>query len=115
MFLIIYLGKQMFNLQYSTSTQAEDANETYTAPCGLELPTVNGIEAMNKKMHNTIIFNTFVFLQWFNQINCRTVEARDFNVFRRFWANGMFVAVLILIFFVQWSASNWLFFIFETT
>lgn len=104
----------MFDLQYSTSTQVESANETYIAPSGLEVPTVNGLMAINKKMHNTIIFNTFVFLQFFNQINCRTVEARDFNVFRRFWANGMFVAVLVLIFLVQWSASNWIFFIFET-
>jgi len=63
----------------------------------------------------TIIFNTFVFLQWWNQINCRTVEARDFNVFRRFWGNWMFILVLAIIFFVQWSASTWLLFLFETT
>jgi len=50
-------------------------------------------------------------------INCRTVEVRDFNVFRRFFANWLFIGVLALIFFVQWSASNYWYgtFLFETT
>lgn len=115
MFLIIYLGKPMFDLHYSTSTQVEDHNETFDSSFGLDIPTVNGLEATDKLKHMTIVFNTFVFLQWWNQINCRTVEVRDFNVFRRFFANWMFILVLVIIFLVQWAASNWVFFLFETT
>jgi len=52
----------MFNLHYSTSTQVEDHNETFTSAYGLDVPTANGMQAMNKLQHMTIIFNTFVFL-----------------------------------------------------
>lgn len=50
MFIIIYLGKPMFDLSYSRSTQSNDPTD----------------EGLAKKQHFTIIFNTFVFLQVFN-------------------------------------------------
>ena len=34
-----------------------------------------------KRLHLTYIFNTFVFLQIFNEINCRKVGRKDFSVF----------------------------------
>lgn len=42
----------------------------------------------------TKIFNTFVFLQLFNQINCRKVGRQDFNVFEEFFHNKYFIGVL---------------------
>lgn len=117
MFIIIYFGEAMFDLRYTAGTQVENRGESYESGYGLNVPTIVGLEAQDKAIHMTIIFNTFVFLQWWNMINCRTVEVKDFNVFRRFFGNWMFIAVLVLIFLVQWSASNYWFgiFLFETT
>lgn len=42
----------------------------------------------------TYIFNTFVFLQLFNEINCRKVGAREFNVFSAPFHNAYFLIVL---------------------
>jgi Cation transporting ATPase, C-terminus len=60
---------------------------------------------MEKRQHYTIIFDTFVFLQFFNLINCRVVGPRDFNVFTHFFNNWILQFVLVVILFVQWSAS----------
>jgi len=43
MFIIIYLGKPMFDLHYSTSTQVEDHTKTYTTTFGLVVPTAEGL------------------------------------------------------------------------
>lgn len=63
-----------------------------------------------------MIFNTFIFLQFFNMINCRVVGPKDFNVFTSFFNNWIFLVVLACIFAVQWysvaSANtplSWLF------
>ncbi|KAI8149542.1 PMCA-type calcium-translocating P-type ATPase [Fennellomyces sp. T-0311] len=40
----------------------------------------------------TIVFNTFVFCQIFNEINCRRID-RKFNVFHNIWANKFFIFV----------------------
>jgi len=42
----------------------------------------------------TVIFNTFVFMQLFNEINCRRLEDEK-NVFQNFFANWIFIAVII--------------------
>lgn len=50
--------------------------------------------ALYKRQCLTNIYNTFVFLQIFNQINCRKIGAKDFNVFENFFHNFYFLAVL---------------------
>jgi magnesium-transporting ATPase (P-type) len=47
----------------------------------------------SKRRHLTYIFNTFVFLQLFNFINCRKVGPRDFNVFEAPLHNAWFLVV----------------------
>jgi P-type Ca2+ transporter type 2B len=42
-----------------------------------------------------------VFLQLFNQINARKLEADELNVFSGIFRNGLFVFVVILTFVVQ--------------
>jgi Ca2+ transporting ATPase len=49
----------------------------------------------------TIIFQTFVFMQLFNQINSRKLGERDFNVFAEFFNNSMFIIILIATFAIQ--------------
>jgi len=68
---------------------------------------------------NTMIFSTFVFLQFFNMINCRVVGPKDFNVFTSFFNNWIFLVVLAIIFAVQWfsvaSSNVPLYWIFTTS
>jgi Ca2+ transporting ATPase len=45
--------------------------------------------------HFTIIFNTFVFMQLFNEINARTVH-NESNVFDRFFSNYVFIGVMFV-------------------
>ena len=71
--------------------------------------------ANEKLQHLTIIFNTFVFLCFFNLINCRTVGAKDFNVFASFFNNPMFLFILALIFVMQVVWINYINFILGTT
>ena len=49
----------------------------------------------------TIVFQTFVFMQLFNQINARKLGEREWNVFASFFNNFMFIAILIVTFAVQ--------------
>lgn len=48
----------------------------------------------DKRILFTYIFNTFVFLQLFNEINCRKVGAREFNVLSAPFHNAYFLLVL---------------------
>jgi len=68
---------------------------------------------MDKRTHFTLIFNTFVFLRFFNYINCRVVGAKDYNIFTRFFCNWIYISGLVIIFGVQWLTNTkflyWLF------
>ena len=81
-----------------------------------------------KKTHMTMIFTAFVFLNFFNLINCRVIGATDYNIFTKFFGhkqmlsdgserwniNWVYLLVLVTIFLVQLSACEWFLFLFET-
>jgi len=46
-------------------------------------------------IHYTIIFNTFVWMQLFNEINCRSLKG-ELNVFSGIQNNSLFCSVLII-------------------
>lgn len=48
---------------------------------------------------NTLVFNMFVFCQFWNEINCR--KLKEFNVLEGFFDSMMFTYVLIFTFFLQ--------------
>jgi len=48
---------------------------------------------------NTIIFNTFVFCQFWNEINCRKIK--ELNVFEGYFDSWMFSAVLLFTLLLQ--------------
>ncbi|CAO3621403.1 unnamed protein product [Cunninghamella blakesleeana] len=48
----------------------------------------------------TIVFNTFVFCQIFNEINCRRIDSK-FNVFHNIFANKFFIFIFVLCVFLQ--------------
>eukprot|EP00455_Lapot_gusevi_P037054 TRINITY_DN4130_c0_g1_i9.p1 TRINITY_DN4130_c0_g1~~TRINITY_DN4130_c0_g1_i9.p1 ORF type:complete len:506 (+),score=209.48 TRINITY_DN4130_c0_g1_i9:176-1519(+) len=45
-------------------------------------------------VRNTMVFNTFVFFQVFNEINSRKVNG-EVNVFEQFFSNSTFVAIIV--------------------
>lgn len=52
-------------------------------------------------MHYTLIFQAFVFMQLFNQINARLLEEGEFNVFAGIFKNPLFSIIVILTFVIQ--------------
>ncbi|KAJ3334389.1 hypothetical protein HDU76_000085 [Blyttiomyces sp. JEL0837] len=54
--------------------------------------TASDIVKSQKNMLRTVVFNSFVFLQIFNLINCRRLDSR-INVFERIFGNPYFVAI----------------------
>ena len=46
----------------------------------------------NAAQHRSFIFNTFIFLQLFNEINCRVLD-RSLNVFRHIFGNPFFIVI----------------------
>jgi len=52
-------------------------------------------------VHFTIIFNTFVMMQVFNEINSRKIGAYEYNVFEGFFNNWLFLTVEVMTIIVQ--------------
>ena len=48
-----------------------------------------------------MVFQAFVFMQLFNQINARKLGANDYNVFAGFFNNWMFLMICVLTFIIQ--------------
>lgn len=100
---MLFFGKSTYDLEYTNATQTTDRD--------------NGIlttEAMAKKIHFTVIFNTFFWLCWFNEINCRVMGANEFNVFKNLFGSPVYIVMMLLTAFIQWSACHWLSFLFGT-
>lgn len=95
MMIIMYCGEKIFNVSYESSTLASEAEIGKTPQ---EDP------GQGKLLHFTMIWNTFVFLQFFNLINCRDVSANKLNSFTGLFRNFYTIMVLVTIFAVQWVA-----------
>jgi Ca2+ transporting ATPase len=57
--------------------------------------------ATQKCLHFTFIFQTFVFMQVFNQINAKKIELGELNIFKGIFNNMLFVWITILTFIIQ--------------
>lgn len=66
----------------------------------------NGSIDMNTKhesvQHMTIVFNTFVFAQIFNEINARSIND-EMNVFKGLFKNFLFISILIITMVIQYG------------
>lgn len=63
----------------------------------------NGLSTLNgfvPSEHFTMIFNTFVLMTLFNEINCRRIHG-EINVFRGIFSNKLFCTIWISTFVVQ--------------
>lgn len=65
------------------------------------------VESQAKLTELTIVFCTFVFLQLSNEINCRKIGQRDYNVFDHFWHNFYFLGILTVTTAVQIVLVEW--------
>jgi len=77
---LLFFGSQIFGIPNGRQ------NDVWT--------TANGVQY-------TIIFNTFVFMQCFNEINARKLKNEERNVFEGFFSNGLFIFVEVLTIVVQ--------------
>lgn len=71
-------------------------------------------DSQEKLLHFTYIFNTFVFLQLFNFINCRKIGMRDFNVFESITHNFYFIVIVSGCTAAQFFISEYLSGLFNT-
>ena len=68
---------------------------------GFSVKDVNEPWTPENGLHYTMIFNTFVFMQIFNEINARKINTREFNVFEGFFNNWLFLLVEVVTIGVQ--------------
>lgn len=89
--VLLFGGSYIFNIQFRRP------DELWTPESGF---------------HYTMIFNTFIFMQVFNEINCRKIgehgkysnkhnSSIEFNVFSNFFNNPMFFVIVFITVFVQ--------------
>ena len=90
MCILLFFGKLIYDLDYERTTKFYDENNLATA----------------RTKHYTLLFNTFVFMHVFNEINCRKIGAKDFNIFSGIFSNWMFLAVIVGICAIQWVFVN---------
>ena len=91
---------QLFGFEYDTKLTGTSSFFYPITP----FPTVylpNGAAAVAgdptiKCFHYTMIFNTFVFLQVFNEINARKLAPYEYNVFKGFFNNWLFISIMII-------------------
>lgn len=87
---VLFLGPEIFNLEYSSIDM--------------------GIWDEKKGVHYTIFFQIFVFLQVFNEINCRKLKKTEYNVFEGFFNNWLFIiielgTIIVQIFLVEFGGG----------
>jgi len=91
--VLLYAGPAMFGIQY-------DLIDTpfYVTSNNLEL---QGLPT-NKLVHYTFLFNTFMMMNLFNELNARKIGAKEFNIFERFFNNFLFLVIIAGQFVAQW-------------
>lgn len=87
MMVIMYGGKSVFEVDYSASTQTIE----------------DDAEGKMKRTHFTLIWNTFIWLQFFNLINCRDVSAEKMHGCEKLHKNFLTWLILLIIAGVQWA------------
>ena len=98
--ILLFFGKDWFGFTYTDDTPL------VTTTAWIEANPNSGYSEneMTQKTHlYTIVFQSFVFMQLFNQINARKLGARDFNIFAGFFNNWLFLFITVITFAVQYA------------
>jgi len=85
MLVLLYAGPTMFDIKYNMFNTPLTITST--------VPQLNDVHT-NKALHFTFLFNTFMMMQLFNQLNCRKLGAKETNIFERFFNNSLFLIIL---------------------
>ena len=97
--VLMYKVRDIFGIEY------EDDDPFYPNPEDMaanpERTEWEVYEPTAKVEGYTIVFQTFVFMQLFNQINARKLGEKEYNVFSNFFNNCMFILILIGTFAIQ--------------
>lgn len=107
MMTIVIFGKTaMWDLHYQNAIQTTESNfATYDANCEpIEYCQKYPAEGQvaDKKLHLTLIFNAFVFLQIMNAMNAKVIDPKKLNPFANLLLeNWVFVLILLLLAFMQ--------------
>lgn len=96
--VLLFFGKDFFGFTYTDDTPLVTTNEWLTA--NPDSGYVDN-EMTQKALLYTIVFQAFVFMQVFNQINSRKLGDKEYNVFAGFFNNWMFLAITLLTFAIQ--------------
>ena len=89
----MYAGPTMFGIQYNMFNTPMTIKST--------IPDLNDVHT-NRALHHTFLFNTFMMMQLFNQLNCRKIGSKEVNIFERFFNNFLFLLILGAEFALQW-------------
>lgn len=100
----IFFGEWLYDLKYDTATQITD-----TDAAGNYTPAAEA-----KMQHLSVIYNTFMFLQIFNLLNCRVVGVRDLNPLKGIFRDWTFPLFWILIVLFQIGTVFYGHFLFQT-
>jgi len=81
LYLIVYKGHIIFNMTEDVGLDTQDSKKQAT-------------------VRFTVVFNTFVYMAAFNEINARRLD-NHWNAFEKFFSNYIFVAVVLVTCLVQ--------------
>ena len=91
MAIMFFFIDNMWDLPYSYNDSFLDSDDNPT----------------NKNIVFTLLFNTFIYLHMFNQINCRKIQNDQFNVFSHILNNCYFLVTFSSIVVFQYFFVNW--------
>jgi magnesium-transporting ATPase (P-type) len=117
---LLFFGQDIFGITYDDNLKGfynlvpreDDCVDQTNPACEFDPDLTRPY--VDKMTHYTIIFQAFVCMQIFNEINARKLGAKEYNVFKGFFNNGLFIfiifstiaifAVAVLIFLILRSA-----------
>lgn len=104
--VMLMFGQQIFGFEYEKDAPFYYTQENIDAmvvadPTGEYQQLLN--QGTEKCQLYTMIFQTFVFMQLFNQFNARKLGDKEYNVFAGFCNNPWFIGITILTFVIQWA------------
>ena len=88
--VFLFYGHDMFGFTYTADT-----------PFFVLDPMTDSMVPTQKTEHYTLIFNTFVFMQIFNEVNARKLAPKEYNVFHHFFNNLLFIFIILMTIVVQ--------------
>ncbi len=90
--VFVFWGVKLLGLEgqsYNGYSCDDESIDFYEYPDGVKTPTC-------KTYQYTFVFNAFVFMQVFNEINARKLGDREFNVFAGFFNNWIFLFIILI-------------------